>query len=83
MYYYIYIHEGSIPISGLGTRFLPAIKAQPREMLPVFDKPIIQYVVEEVVNLGINDILIVTAEERPIEDHFDRSLELEVIEKCR
>lgn len=67
-----------IPAAGLGTRFLPATKAQPKEMLPVFNKPTIQYVVEEAVNSGIDDILIITGKgKRTIEDHFDRSFELE------
>lgn len=67
-----------IPAAGLGTRFLPATKAQPKEMLPVFDKPTIQYVIEEAVASGIEDILIVTGKgKRSIEDHFDRSFELE------
>jgi len=67
-----------IPAAGLGTRFLPATKAQPKEMLPVFNKPTIQYVVEEAVASGIDDILIVTGKgKRSIEDHFDRSFELE------
>lgn len=67
-----------IPAAGLGTRFLPATKAQPKEMLPVFDKPTIQYVIEESVNSGVDDILIVTGKgKRSIEDHFDRSFELE------
>lgn len=67
-----------IPAAGLGTRFLPATKAQPKEMLPVFNKPTIQYVVEEAVNSGIDDILIITGKgKRSIEDHFDRSFELE------
>ena len=67
-----------IPAAGLGTRFLPVTKAQPKEMLPVFDKPTIQYVIEEAVASGIDDILIVTGKgKRPIEDHFDRSFELE------
>jgi len=67
-----------IPAAGLGTRFLPATKAQPKEMLPVVDKPVIQYVVEEAVAAGVNDVLIVTGRgKRAIEDHFDRSLELE------
>ncbi len=67
-----------IPAAGLGTRFLPATKAQPKEMLPVVDKPTIQYVVEEAVQSGIDDILIVTGRgKRAIEDHFDRSIELE------
>lgn len=68
-----------IPAAGLGTRFLPATKAQPKEMLPVYDKPTIQYVVEEAVMSGIDDILIVTGRgKRAIEDHFDRSVELEL-----
>jgi UTP--glucose-1-phosphate uridylyltransferase len=67
-----------IPAAGLGTRFLPATKSQPKEMLPVVDKPAIQYVVEEAVEAGIRDILIVTGRsKRAIEDHFDRALELE------
>jgi len=67
-----------IPAAGLGTRFLPVTKSQPKEMLPVVDKPVIQYVVEEAVAGGVTDILIVTGRgKRAIEDHFDRSLELE------
>lgn len=67
-----------IPAAGLGTRFLPATKAQPKEMLPIVDKPVIQFVVEEAINSGIDDILIVTGRgKRAIEDHFDRSFELE------
>lgn len=67
-----------IPAAGFGTRFLPATKAQPKEMLPVFDKPTIQYVIEEAVASGIDDILIVTSKnKRSIEDHFDKSFELE------
>lgn len=67
-----------IPAAGLGTRFLPATKAQPKEMLPLIDKPAIQYVVEEAVNAGLDDVLIVTGRsKRSIEDHFDRSVELE------
>ncbi|BDZ67734.1 UTP--glucose-1-phosphate uridylyltransferase GalU [Methanobacterium ferruginis] len=67
-----------IPAAGLGTRFLPATKAQPKEMLPVYNKPTIQYVVEEAVASGIDDILIITGKgKRSIEDHFDRSFELE------
>lgn len=69
-----------IPAAGLGTRFLPITKAQPKEMLPVGDKPAIQYVVEESVNSGIDDILIITGRgKRAIEDHFDTSHELERI----
>ncbi len=67
-----------IPAGGLGTRFLPVTKAQPKEMLPVVDKPAIQYVVEEVEASGITDILVITGRgKRSIEDHFDRSVELE------
>ncbi len=67
-----------IPAAGLGTRFLPATRAQPKEMLPVVDKPVMQYVVEEAVAGGVDDILIVTGRnKRAIEDHFDRVIELE------
>ena len=67
-----------IPAAGLGTRFIPATKAQPKEMLPVYDKPTIQYVVEEAVASGINDIIIVTGRhKRSLEDHFDKYYELE------
>jgi len=72
------IRKAIIPAAGLGTRFLPATKAQPKEMLPIVDKPTIQYIVEEAVNSGIEDIIIVTGRnKRAIEDHFDRSIELE------
>jgi UTP--glucose-1-phosphate uridylyltransferase len=67
-----------IPVAGLGTRFLPVTKAQPKEMLPVVDKPIIQYVVEEAVASGITDIILVTgASKRAVEDHFDYNFELQ------
>jgi UTP--glucose-1-phosphate uridylyltransferase len=67
-----------IPAAGLGTRFLPVTKSQPKEMLPVVDKPVIQYVVEEAVAAGADDILMITGRgKRAIEDHFDRSIELE------
>lgn len=67
-----------IPAAGFGTRFLPATKAMPKEMLPIVDKPIIQYVVEEAVEAGIEDVIIVTgSHKRPIEDHFDYPFELE------
>ncbi|MFJ9829283.1 UTP--glucose-1-phosphate uridylyltransferase GalU [Streptomyces sp. NPDC101160] len=67
-----------IPAAGLGTRFLPATKATPKEMLPVVDKPAIQYVVEEAVSAGLSDVLMVTGRnKRPLEDHFDRNYELE------
>ena len=69
-----------IPAAGLGTRFLPATKAQPKEMLPIVDKPTIQYIVEEAVASGIEEILIITSgQKRSIEDHFDKSYELEDI----
>ncbi|MGQ0668165.1 MAG: UTP--glucose-1-phosphate uridylyltransferase GalU [Actinomycetota bacterium] len=72
------VKKAVIPAAGLGTRFLPATKAQPKEMLPVVDKPAIQYVVEEAVRAGLADILIITGRgKRSIENHFDRSFELE------
>ena len=73
------ITKAVIPAAGLGTRFLPATKAQPKEMLPIVDKPTIQYIVEEAGASGITDILIITGRnKRAIEDHFDRSIELEM-----
>lgn len=72
------IRKAIIPAAGLGTRFLPATKAQPKEMLPIVDKPAIQFIIEEAVASGIEEILIITGRnKRSIEDHFDRSLELE------
>ncbi|TXC90941.1 UTP--glucose-1-phosphate uridylyltransferase GalU [Metabacillus litoralis] len=72
------IKKAIIPAAGLGTRFLPATKAQPKEMLPIVDKPTIQYIIEEAVASGIEDILIVSGRgKRAIEDHFDKSYELE------
>ena len=72
------IRKAVIPAAGLGTRFLPATKAMPKEMLPIVDKPTIQYIVEEAVASGIEDIIIVTGKgKRAIEDHFDRPVELE------
>ena len=72
------VHKAVLPAAGLGTRFLPATKAQPKEMLPVVDKPLIQYVVEECVASGIDNIIIVTGRgKNAIEDHFDSSPELE------
>ncbi|GGD87455.1 UTP--glucose-1-phosphate uridylyltransferase GalU [Paenibacillus nasutitermitis] len=72
------IRKAIIPAAGLGTRFLPATKAMPKEMLPIVDKPTIQYIVEEAVASGIEDIIIVTGKgKRAIEDHFDNSFELE------
>jgi UTP--glucose-1-phosphate uridylyltransferase len=72
------VRKAVIPAAGLGTRFLPVTKAQPKEMLPLVDKPAIQYVVEEAVSAGITDILVITGRgKRTLEDHFDRSFELE------
>jgi len=72
------VRKAVIPAAGLGTRFLPATKSQPKEMVPVIDKPTIQYVVEEAVGAGITDILVITGRgKRAIEDHFDRNFELE------
>ncbi len=72
------VRKAVIPAAGMGTRFLPATKVQPKEMLPIIDKPTIQFVIEEVVESGITDILIITGKgKRAIEDHFDRSWELE------
>lgn len=74
------VRKAVIPAAGLGTRFLPATKATPKEMLPVVDKPAIQYVVEEAVAAGLVDVLFVTGRsKRPLEDHFDRNLELEQV----
>lgn len=73
------VRRAIIPAAGLGTRFLPATKAQPKEMLPILDKPTIQYIIEEAVASGIEDIIVVTGRnKRSIEDHFDRSIELEL-----
>lgn len=73
-----HIRKAVIPAAGLGTRFLPATKAQPKEMLPIVDTPAIQYIVEEIVKSGITDITIVTGRnKRALEDHFDYSIELE------
>lgn len=72
------VRKAIIPAAGLGTRFLPATKAQPKEMLPIVDKPTIQYIVEEAIESGIEDIIIVSGRgKRAIEDHFDKSYELE------
>ena len=72
------IRKAIIPAAGLGTRFLPATKAMPKEMLPIVDKPTIQYIVEEAVASGIDSIIIVTGKgKRAIEDHFDHAFELE------
>ncbi len=76
------IRRAVIPAAGLGTRFLPVTKAQPKEMLPIVDKPTIQFIVEEAVKSGIEDIIIVTGRSKQaIEDHFDHSIELEIFLK--
>jgi len=78
------IKKAVIPTAGLGTRFLPATKAQPKEMLPIFDKPAIQYIIEEAVAAGIEDIVLVTGRgKQAIENHFDKSFELEYYLKKR
>lgn len=80
------VRKAIIPAAGLGTRFLPATKAMPKEMLPIVDKPTIQYIVEEAIESGIEDIIIVTGKgKRAIEDHFDNAFELEMnlIEKSK
>ena len=74
------IRKAIIPAAGLGTRFLPATKAQPKEMLPIVDKPTLQYIIEEAVQSGIEEILIITGRNKSsIENHFDRSIELELV----
>lgn len=79
------VTKAIIPAAGLGTRFLPATKAQPKEMLPIVDKPTIQFIVEEAIESGIEDIMIITGRnKRAIEDHFDKSYELEAeLEKAQ
>ena len=78
------VRKAVFPASGLGTRFLPATKAQPKEMLPLVDKPIIQYVIEEAVAAGLTNIIIVTGRgKNAIEDHFDVSVELETFLEAR
>jgi len=78
------VKKAVIPAAGLGTRFLPATKAQPKEMLPIVDKPTIQYIIEEAVASGIEEILIITGRnKRAIEDHFDKSVELEMDLKAK
>ena len=73
------IKKAVIPAAGLGTRFLPATKAQPKEMLPIVDKPTLQYIIEECVESGIEEIIIITGRnKKSIEDHFDKSVELEL-----
>src|SRR5215218_2521803 len=78
------VRKAVFPAAGLGTRFLPATKAQPKEMLPLVDKPIIQYGVEEAVASGVANIILVTGRgKNAIEDHFDRSVELETFLEAR
>ena len=73
------VTKAVFPVAGLGTRFLPATKASPKEMLPVVDKPLIQYAVEEAMAAGINEMIFVTGRsKRAIEDHFDKAYELEM-----
>ncbi len=73
------VRKAVIPAAGLGTRFLPATKAQPKEMIPIVDKPTLQYIIEEAVSSGIEEILIITGRnKKSIEDHFDKSVELEM-----
>ena len=73
------VRKAIIPAAGLGTRFLPATKAQPKEMLPIVDKPTIQYIIEEAVASGIEDIIIISGRgKQTIENHIYRSLELEM-----
>ncbi len=73
------VRKAIIPAAGLGTRFLPATKAQPKEMLPIVDKPTLQYIIEEAVDSGIEEILVITGRnKKSIEDHFDKSVELEL-----
>src|SRR6186713_1972907 len=80
----MHIAKAVFPAAGLGTRFLPATKAQPKEMLPLVDKPLIQYVIEEAVAAGLTNIIIVTGRgKNAIEDHFDTSYELEKLLEAR
>ena len=76
------IKKAVIPAAGFGTRFLPATKALPKEMLPIVDKPNLQYIIEEAIASGIEDIIIVTGRnKKSMEDHFDKSIELELLLK--
>ena len=73
------VRKAIIPAAGLGTRFLPATKSQPKEMLPIVDKPTLQYIIEEAIDSGIEEILIVTDHSKKfIENYFDRAVELEI-----
>jgi UTP--glucose-1-phosphate uridylyltransferase len=72
------VKKAVFPVAGLGTRFLPATKASPKEMLPIVDKPLIQYAVEEAMDAGITDIIFISSRtKRTVEDHFDKAYELE------
>ena len=72
------VKKAVFPVAGLGTRFLPATKASPKEMMPIVDKPLIQYAVEEAIAAGVTELIFVTGRgKRAIEDHFDRAVELE------
>ena len=72
------VRKAVFPVAGLGTRFLPATKASPKEMLPIVDKPLIQYAVEEALEAGITDIIFISSRtKRTVEDHFDKAYELE------
>ena len=72
------VRKAVFPVAGLGTRFLPATKANPKEMLPIVDKPLIQYAAEEAIEAGIDELIFVTSSsKRAIEDHFDKNFELE------
>jgi UTP--glucose-1-phosphate uridylyltransferase len=76
----IKVKKAVLPAAGFGTRFLPATKAVPKELLPIVDKPTIQYIMEEVVHAGIHEVILITGREKgSIEDHFDTSAELEII----
>src|SRR5271167_861808 len=71
------VTKAVFPVAGMGTRFLPATKASPKEMLPIVDKPLIQYAVEEALSTGFDELIFVTSSKRAIEDHFDTNYELE------
>ena len=78
------VRKAVIPAAGLGTRFLPATKAMPKEMLPIVDTPTIQYIIQEAIDSGIEEILIITGKsKRAIEDHFDKNVELELDLRCQ
>ena len=78
------VRKAVFPVAGFGTRFLPATKAMPKELLPIVDKPLIQYAVEEAIRAGIDTLIFVTGRnKRAIEDHFDANLELEAALRCK